>query len=484
MPPITPRIGRWPATAGALALAVALGACGGHGRGHGDAGPADRQQPPDGQGNDPPAEAPGQEVGGDAGEAPAETPDGPRDLPPPVDKPPAEVPPGTECDKDKDGYKDVCCGGDDCDDLDPSVHPGAPDPPEAMAVWTVVDTGDKAGRHTSLRVDHRGKVHISYRQESAAGPNLVRYATNRCGGWSIRDVVDLGSDNWSYTSLDVEDDGTAHVAYYASAYADKHLKYAVGGLFAGFSTEFVDGSPDMYEWTGESPSLAVDPWGTVHIVYLAKNKKLLRHAARAPAGTSWIIEDVDGGSSTSWFGTGTSLRADGAGRLHATWEQSGLTYGVRDAGVWARAKVDATAGEYSSLVLAPDGAVDILYRGGAKAVGHARRTAGAIAFALESAASPDYEPFYVSAGRDPGGKLHAVYYLATSSDFFYLTNRAGSWEAKSWKEPGTDRGVDASLDVGPDGRVHVAHYDFDAHHLSHVVYDPGGNAVDQNCDGK
>jgi len=31
------------------------------------------------------------------------------------------------CDKDEDGYLDPACGGDDCDDEDPSVYPGAPE---------------------------------------------------------------------------------------------------------------------------------------------------------------------------------------------------------------------------------------------------------------------------------------------------------------------------------------------------------------------
>jgi hypothetical protein len=28
-------------------------------------------------------------------------------------------------DQDLDGYFDVCCGGDDCDDANPNIHPGA-----------------------------------------------------------------------------------------------------------------------------------------------------------------------------------------------------------------------------------------------------------------------------------------------------------------------------------------------------------------------
>ncbi len=89
-----------------------------------------------------------------------------------------------EGDRDLDGHDSLACGGDDCDDGDPAILPGASDP---NAVWSieVVDPIARSPGGADVAVAADGTVHVVYADSSEG----VVFHADRAGAvWSVETV--------------------------------------------------------------------------------------------------------------------------------------------------------------------------------------------------------------------------------------------------------------------------------------------------------
>src|SRR5262245_29175674 len=205
----------------------------------------------------------------------------PLDTRPPPDPHPEPSP----CDQDGDGHLAGSCGGDDCNDADPAVHPAAPDLNAVPGPWTtsrVLTRARGTDSGTAIAVDRSGGVHIAY----AAGPSVgLQYARRAGQGWQVESVgapddpgPDIAGFPWDRKpAIAVDARGAVHIIYSTSA----GIRHAVRG--AGiWTTETLDPAGHG------SSAIAIAP-GAVHVAYTASDG--LRHATGG--GGSWTIDLVD-----------------------------------------------------------------------------------------------------------------------------------------------------------------------------------------------
>ena len=388
-----------------------------------------------------------------------------------------------ECDvpdRDRDGHASRACGGDDCDDLNSAIHPGAPEGP--WSFQTVDGEGD-TGFYPVLALDGAGAPHIVYNdltrqsvrhatstaggwttepiatsaswatpldlalgERPGGGPVLVAWlsgagiATNATGAWVVSPIVSpqaLDGCFIRWISLGVDAAGVAHMAYWDVADCFCNCN---GGM--GYATNAGGG------WTFEplalgprEPSLALDRTGGVHLAY-APFAGAIEHATRR-AGV-WTIEEVAPGSADLRYEALDQV-VDGSGAVHLA------------AYVWV-------SGQASP---------HILYMNNAKGSWVSEN-------AVASVASAD--PFgRLSLALDPDG-FATIAYVSATGELLLATNASGRWEVEAVVSSRDIVGP-ASLAVDALGRVHVAYYDWSAGDLRYAVRAGPRDGVDRDCDG-
>ena len=135
---------------------------------------------------------------------------------------------------------------------------------------------DGVGRYSSITLDSKDKVHISYYDETNNG---LKYVTNIHGVWEIVpldstgsvDVKELGID----TSIAVDSLLKAHISYYDAQQGI--LYYATNASGDWDWSEFVDGSLGLRAYT----SIAVDASDNIHISYYDGFRQDLKYATKA-----------------------------------------------------------------------------------------------------------------------------------------------------------------------------------------------------------
>jgi hypothetical protein len=362
-------------------------------------------------------------------------------------------------DGDGDGHGRIECGGDDCDDLDAAVHPGAEDgvrsietvargyhgPSIALdaddvvhilcdhsfsypmhtwkdgADWQTEDLGDPADGGGPL-VFADGALH------AVLGGQMLHYATRGAAGWTLETVGYYAS--YTAAALAV-DDGVAQVAYEV-AYFPAYYATDEGGDWA---SETIGGAEIDWGW----PAIAVAPDGVVHVLYGAYE---LRHVAGELG--SWETETVpDAGR-----GDQSSLAIGDDGTLHvATADQGSYDDRTDDRVVYATLP---PGGEWS----VEDVDADMYWEG---------------------------FRFGVSLALDPVGRPQVAYHDATHSDLVYATrSEDGVWTRTVAVGDG-DTGYDPALAIDSDGVAHVAFDDDGSGEVRLVSFRADG--VDDDCDG-
>ncbi|MDZ7384760.1 MAG: PKD domain-containing protein [candidate division KSB1 bacterium] len=221
---------------------------------------------------------------------------------------------------------------------------------------------------------------------------------------------------------------------------------------------------------GVYPSLALDGFGRVHLVYANVD------------GVHYMFYDQNGWSPDERIpnsgGADTSLRqapdvdVDGLGNPHVVWGDpvGGLHYSTRQGRQWSQ-RVDLGAGRDNNIVVSNDGTVYVVYRGyttGELAEVHARRKApGAASFGPVEKLygdGSDRNHCYPTATRDGQGRIYVVWrwddYNGTSYDLFMTTWDRGTWSVPVAIERGDKKvGEGIDLTISPLGSPYVAYYD-------------------------
>ena len=312
---------------------------------------------------------------------------------------------GTVCqgqvdkDTDLDGAIDVGCpDGTDCNDQDPTIEPGVPDPVNAIATtFEVADFGGAPGKAIGTAVDVNGGVHLVYTNTVSAD---LEYATNRFGFWATASL-DVAGDVGSHAAVATDASGAAHVVYYDAT--GKDLKYATNET-GSWTTATV--STETANDVGRTPAALVDAAGTLHVVYEDASSHELLHRSRsaglwsAPAVVAPAVED----------GLSPSLTRSTSNTLHVSYfaqATKDARYATNATGIWTTELIDAggDVGDSSAIALAPDGTPRVLYRDMLTShVRFARRTGGTWT-AVTAIASPT-----------PFGALAGAWSLAADSD--------------------------------------------------------------------
>ena len=147
----------------------------------------------------------------------------------------------------------------------------------------VIDS-DGVGKYTSIVLDKKDKVHISYHDFKKG---YLKYATNTNGSWTT-EIVDSGADNkkitgYSSTRIAVDASGKIHIVYRYRNNSDEALKYATN-TSGSWVTEIVDSNG------GSDSSLALDSSGKVHISYFDGRNGCLKYTTGI-RGTQPLIID-------------------------------------------------------------------------------------------------------------------------------------------------------------------------------------------------
>lgn len=304
---------------------------------------------------------------------------------------------GTPCvppDRDGDGHAATACGGDDCDDGDPAVHPGAVD--GAFEVTILDSIRGSEGDELSAAVDRAGDLHVAYlwRSEDRSEEGLRYLLLAADGTVSIHEDAHRSTDSLrsrvgrdAALAVDsarvprvsfVDQRNTGQVTFFVGSRAGGAWSFEspAGG---DQSTALALGPDDSMHvavsgvtyltdrggtWSsepvgpGRSPRIAHDADGTVHVVYATPDG--LRHAMRTAAG--WSVASLEDFAVGPPPAPGLTLHHDPDGTLHAAYSNgAGIVYARRPAGgTWTRETVLAGTATPSSLLRLADGRVGIV----------------------------------------------------------------------------------------------------------------------------
>lgn len=291
---------------------------------------------------------------------------------------------------------------------------------------TPVDEAGNTGTGSSLALDAAGARHVTYYDVTNAD---LRYATcagpcDAPGGWTSVSVDTVGTVG-QYSSLAIQDGGRLHVLYFFDDTDD--LRYATCG---GDCTTAANWTVITVESDGTigllGISLLVEDNGRLHASYYDLTDAQVAYATCGAActtpgnWTSTLIDDSGGSAYNS------SLARDGAGRLHLVY------YHVFD--------------------------LDLRY-----ATCAAQCATSANWTAITPLATDDFLGPYGSLAVDGAGRLHVSYSNGTGGSLGYATCTGSCTDVLNWEEVTVDAtdlvGIYNSLEVGGDGRVHVAYYD-------------------------
>ncbi len=370
----------------------------------------------------------------------------------------------TSCDLDGDGEPSFECGGLDCDDGDPTTHPGAVDPDLA---WTVETAADLDCDGTDIVVDEAGRVRIACGVESDLALHVV---TLEAGEWRDEIVEETTGDD---PSIVVDAAGSVHVAYGDGLSEDAGLRHA-WNVDDRWSTQLVDRGVTI----GLDTSLVIDGGGSLHIGYVADGAFGSLEPRWATNGTgAWVVEPL--GSEASWV----SLAVDDEGNPRmALGTSDGLAYAWRDDGRWLSATVDPTGvGTGVSLAREAGGDSHVTWQALGPG-GGLRHAAGSGGLWTVDLIDDDFGTGrYSSVGVDARGVVHVVYHDAQAQQLRWAHTAGVGWKVNVIDSRG-DAGWHAALAVGADA-LHASWVDRAAGRLRYGRIVPL-DGIDRDCSGE
>ncbi|MHC1744171.1 MAG: hypothetical protein AB9873_14215 [Syntrophobacteraceae bacterium] len=186
----------------------------------------------------------------------------------------------------------------------------------------IVDRGQKSsdtvGGFSSIEVDSKGRIHISYADN---GNGLLKYAVKENDAWTI-EVADDSEFVSNFTSLALDEEGNPYISYTVDKSPNKPDLWLAKKVAGKWITELVDTDRIV----GNYSSIVVDRDSNIYISYSAMTKLKL---ATNKEG-QWSFEQVDPQGTITY----TSLSLDTDGMPH-------IAYHDKDRGVKYARKVKA-----------------------------------------------------------------------------------------------------------------------------------------------
>lgn len=276
-----------------------------------------------------------------------------------------------------------------------------------------------------LAIDSRDKLHIVYGMGTWVNGTYtflpkVEYLTNANGVWDSKTLA----LNAVVPSIAVGSGGAVYVAYSFHTFANDTIPYDNESLHLMTNADGSWANSTLWGWTDAGgsivylTSIAVDPQGSVHLVY--QDAFWLRYMTNATGSWSseWLEPNANPGVSPP------SLALDPAGRIHVGFEgyrppgatdlpEHSVIHAVRADGKWTYESVDEWGG---------------------------------------------VDPSYAAMALDAKGNAHFVYSDRLTGTLKYATNAGGAW-AVTTLEHGYVTGLHAAIAVDARGRPHVAYED-------------------------
>jgi hypothetical protein len=167
----------------------------------------------------------------------------------------------------------------------------------AATGWTVVNSElqlsnqDFGTDHMDLAIDLTGHVHLSMKYYRCTGATTdtcgyaLEYMTNAYGQWNAEYAATSDRHNVGlYSSIVVDADGNAHIAYFDESNTELHYVNNVAGDWAN---SIVDTAGQVGRYT----AIGLDAHGEIHIVYQDFSRNQLKHASGH--ADAWQTEIVD-----------------------------------------------------------------------------------------------------------------------------------------------------------------------------------------------
>jgi hypothetical protein len=369
-------------------------------------------------------------------------------------------------DRDDDGHLAELCGGDDCNDTNPSVHPGAYDGP-----WS----GPVVESYSSLTEDP-SRVELALGADETAHVLVVQggVAYYAVSGASLTYVEPIFGGGVKAGDIAVNGD-VIHVVLTNAAGA---LAYRRKEGSADWVGEVVDA--DMYD--GEEVAMVLDAAGEPHVVF--DSNGALRYAARS-AGT-WTPETIE---TTSCVGCRPAIALDSTGAAHAVFASAEGGTSLRHASegpggspwmVETLTMLDRVAG--ADVVIGPDDVVHAVVAatrtGGAQPVTYVRVEMSAITMLGLGEAGTPASVARIALGTD--AIVHVVH--GGGGTLAHATTDGVADPTEETVDSGSDDAT-AALALTPTGPVIGALARTGASGNLRVLRRVGMDDVDQNCDG-
>jgi hypothetical protein len=362
-------------------------------------------------------------------------------------------------DLDLDGHASSACGGDDCDDTDDAVHPGASEGPGEWTVETIDSTGLPV---VSLAIDDAGVPAVAYARMGDQA--LLARATKDGEVWVASDEG-IGRSEGASIGLS---SGSPRAVWHMRFQESDQVVYAAAPQWRL-----------MWAADGDRPALATDVDGTVHLCFRTEGLPGELAYATVEPRTRDLLGVVTSGKDWSEFSCAIAI--DGAGLVriaYASGTEGTVRLATRIAGDWSDERIDDVAGEHVSLALDPSRGVHVAYAGaasaGSRSVTYAAPGAGGWTRTdIASDARVDSTSIHASGEGD-------VQVAWAGAGVWFATNASGAW---SVEEVDLDGSLAVSLALEPDGRAAVAFYR-DGDGLLFARRTVPEDGVDRDCDGR
>lgn len=346
----------------------------------------------------------------------------------------------------------------------PTATAGPSPTPSSGWRLQVVDEEGSRGRYSSLALDAEGRAHIAYTDNDR---QAVMYARQEGSGWQI-ETVDAGAPTGN-TTLHLDSRGQPHVVFIGRSGSDAVLKYATLDA-SGWHAAVILVPAGSYTQARYS-SFALDAADRPHITYeeRASDQHQLKYVYRD--GTGWHSETVVTASSGGILSS-LQIGADGAPRVaYCGGGDPFLGYAYRDGSGWhaEQLAVDSWGeGSNCSLAVNTDGQPHLSFRGpGHAALIYAYK--GSSGWVRETAhySIPGDVGYSTSLLLDSTGQPRIAFYEAGLHDLIYAYRQANTWHVETVQRSWQDVGFSPSLALDRQGRPHISYF---AHGRDDLMY--------------